>query len=1298
MDMAAQQAAIIAKIFSYKPDTWVTATISEIEKVPEEDQAEFVKSLLDGIAAYKAKVLNASSILQRGPNLNPEVNIRAWGMMHARFLARLFIKHPTLCERLCVKVENDTYNPGWRIEVKRFREIENHKERIEADVEEACVKSQLYLSSHSGYDFHITYNHSSTNGSHSEAVSIPQVEVQGHQSAAEYFVTRPKPPMRASSSGIDSLQVDGTDNRNLDESQRGSDSNPPSRMEPQMGLFKVDGGNDGSADTSSHDRTRSSHSKHVRFALAVEKNAAAELETISKMDVSSLYLSPQERAHQLHLERQRQAEAAFQDDDLYGVSDEELHRSASAKPNKGKGVVRPDNKSLNTVSTRRRSAVKPEVFDSDDETHLTPIDSDSDATISDNGEGDDGASLAGDHHRSSLSSQSRETALNRQLAKIQVTTDGEARAPELDSETEDDAKGEGSSPLESIDGDNEERFSLREMIDAMEYVAEHPWVCEHGMVDHVWDEYKLFHEYKTEALKIAQDEMEEMQRAAVNKAAASTRKGKEVDRVTTAIHRTRSTDQSLPTYSAPSRRATGSASQQKTVHDANASRSTSVDKGKRVSVTANSAYRNRELLQISAVYDALPNRAPASHSPTSSAYSPPRRRTVSASQERVVHSDDATDAPSADNSPIIPQASPTASETRKRMQIAAVYNSLGRQNEMPRRAFAYDGARDDKEEEEIVAELAISKLGRTRSLQPAGEYRSTRRQGPPSFTLKQEVTAPSTFGLRSSSHQDEVTHSGSFSSNYGEDSYMDLDTNLTPPRHRSATTSGQNQEDPLSNPTSASQAAEATEDTTSGPTTHSLDHQPTDYNSPSQSPHHITTYDGPQEEEPWFIGDEASTFGTPGMYLNTDWHPAPTWTPVNKPKQTQTYAGNANHHDFSPGNISNPPVQHIGRSFGRRNAFSAQGMGSDGFFDFGDVHQSFGASGSMNPFSFEDSFRGQFDNINQFVEGDMNQFFDQEDDDDAELFVVEETPCRTQVAGTRNQEQDSDMGEDNDDFQVDGNQSFDDDDDEESVKIQTPSKKPTIRVRVSGARNQEEDSYMIDDNDDARYEGNQSFDDEDEDVEIQTPTKKPTLRIRVSGTRNQEQDIVMVDDNDYLHSDSHQSATDEDEDQATNNQTSTIPPSRRSRQPASKARKASRKTTTTTTNKAKLSKRIDKKRYDKTIGGYRKGKGDEQPYEAQSTKRQALSTLERRQTRQTRQTALGAELAVRDPVSTSIRLPTEASSSDGQDVPAARKIVLRWKVGGRDVGNVEVGDGEIVKDKERELDFDFDAEDLDQDL
>lgn len=93
MAISKETEAVASMIVRYKPTTWVTASKYEVAKLPEQDQAEFVELLLAGMDIYKSKVSNAASILKRGPNLNPEDNLRAWSLMHARYLARLFIKH-----------------------------------------------------------------------------------------------------------------------------------------------------------------------------------------------------------------------------------------------------------------------------------------------------------------------------------------------------------------------------------------------------------------------------------------------------------------------------------------------------------------------------------------------------------------------------------------------------------------------------------------------------------------------------------------------------------------------------------------------------------------------------------------------------------------------------------------------------------------------------------------------------------------------------------------------------------------------------------------------------------------------------------------------------------------------------------------------------------------------------------------------------------------------------------------------------------------------------------------------------
>ncbi|KAJ8064281.1 hypothetical protein OCU04_006627 [Sclerotinia nivalis] len=608
MAISKKQEAVIDMIVSYKPTTWVIATKSEAKKIPEEGRAEFVKTLLHGMDIYKSKVSNAASILKRGPNLNPEVNIRAWALMHARYLARLFIKHPTLCERLCVKVSNETYNPGWTGDVKRFRSIEDHKEEIEEQVENACRESQLYFSTHSGYNFIITNNVNSVNTSHSKTRPIPQNEAQSRQLAAESLLALPQ----RGSSATGSLQIDGTNDRPLGEAQQSYAFNPPSRMSPKMGVFQVNISNNQPPNSILRRRNRTRQPKHVRFALAVEQNATAELEIINKMDVDSLYRTPQRKAHQLHLDRQRQAKAAPEDEDMYGVSDEEMNRSANTrKLNKRKGVARPYN--LRIPTSQEPATITDSDFE--DDIQLTPISPDSDATISDHGEG-----LGGKY-----SWHSNGMALRNHFLNIQGGITNKAAALTLTPESEDDAEDEDSSAVESIDGDNEEQFSLKEMIDAMEYLADHPWICENGMVDHVWDEYKLFHEYNSEALKVAEEEIQEMEKAAATETTASAHKEKEVDCVPTFTHRTRSTDQNAPSSNTFLPSAALSVGQEEVADGTNAHNAADAAKAEALSAAFNSSDRNRNLqMQVAAVYDAFPDRTPVDANTFSGDNAPPR--------------------------------------------------------------------------------------------------------------------------------------------------------------------------------------------------------------------------------------------------------------------------------------------------------------------------------------------------------------------------------------------------------------------------------------------------------------------------------------------------------------------------------------------------------------------------------------------------------------------------------------------------------------------------------------------------
>ncbi|KAI9646434.1 hypothetical protein NHQ30_004426 [Ciborinia camelliae] len=463
------------------------------------------------------------------------------------------------------------------------------------------------------------------------ADAVPQVVSRGRALATEPVVAD------GSLSGSGSLQLDDTDDLALDETQRFHASSVSNLKSPKMQFS----GNNDRASTSFY-RTRNNPSasqpKHLQLALA----AAAELETINQLEFPTLHRSPQEKPHRLRFdERERHVqEAAEEEDALYGVGDKEFDRLANAR----------------------------KLYEG--------------------------------------------TTLSKQIKSMQAEFDHEADIAELNREMEDVA---------------DESFSLREMIDAMEYLAEHPWVCENGMVDHVWDEYKLFQEYTIEALKVAEEETEELQRASANEGTASTHNGKGVDRVSTNLHRTRSMNQTTPASRAPPHRISDSLRQEDVAGGVNSMDANTADRAKRVSAAATASYRSRNFQrQIAAVYEALPNQTPPAFGPTSAhsppprsvtTYSPPTRRSASTNnpappqrpvpiysaptrrsaastnQKETVDGGMANDSTNVDNTKKAPKISPSTSRahSRRLLQVAAVYKSLGRQNEMPRGAFEEDG-------------------------------------------------------------------------------------------------------------------------------------------------------------------------------------------------------------------------------------------------------------------------------------------------------------------------------------------------------------------------------------------------------------------------------------------------------------------------------------------------------------------------------------------------------------------------------------------------------------------------------
>ncbi|TGO43805.1 hypothetical protein BCON_0848g00010 [Botryotinia convoluta] len=1067
MAISKQQEAVIAKIVSYDPTTWFLACESEVLKIPEADRAEFGRILLEAMDVYKSKVQNVIPILKRGPNLNPEVNIRAWAMMHARFLARLFMKHPTLCERLCVKLSNETYNPGWRCHVKKFKDIEDHKYEIEEQVEAACRESQLFFSTHSGYNFVITNHSSSTRGSQSRVQNLPRFEAQSRKTAAESLLALSQ----------------------SDEARHGYESTSSSHLpRPQVMPLQVNGGHDQTTKSNSESHTGEKQPKHVRFALALEKSAAAELEAISKMNANSFYRTPQEKAYQLHLERELQAQIASQNDDLYGVSDDERDRTTRAtKLNNGKIVATSSNGC-------RTSATKPAVIpdaDIEDEGQLTRRESDSKNGTCDN--------RHGVGSRQSLS-----------LSNIQGSTSNEATTHNRSLVIEDKIGNKTSSPAESVDGDNDQRFSLREMIDAMEFVAEHPWICEHLLVDHVWDEYKLFHEYNTEALQVVEEEIEESNRAAAKEATPHSHKGTEIGSSITSVHRTRSTSQTSRSPSVPPSRpvspsrSTPSVSQARPTDEANANNMTAAEEEQAITAAAKAGFVNRNFqLQVATVYRALGvvptatgpvpsnyaplNRTQSSESSISTnnappprgrssdrsasghsqpkrrsrpsmsrykatnavvdddtiivdtssfvpghvhsvpdhiepprrgrsseelvpAYAAPKRRSQSnVGQANVAHGTDVNPSTSSDRAKKGLAPTINRAQIREKLQVAAVYQSLGSQNEMPSGNFGSDGARVEMEEEVQEVPSAIHTLtpGRTRRVRDADLHKTPCDRRMPSFALQAKV--PGTFAQgRSLSMHGGVGAPSDFGFNSYVNQNMDFGIGLEPRRHAAAT-AGQDQQDFAADRTQNEQEMGFAGVDFSGPGNRNLNHQIPGIYGMSQP---IAVLDDPREIF-WINRGNFGDFGPIGMGLDMDVNmdldadlfPAPNFNDIHgSGNHLADFRGNYNF-DFSVENMSFPGPRRSSRHFGAFNP-NANPSGFGGMKQpFGSVNPNLGVI-NQAPVGFEGMDEFTFHNtplaqINAgFGFGSMNQSFDQPDRMDP--VDVSEIP-RRERAGTRSQ-------------------------------------------------------------------------------------------------------------------------------------------------------------------------------------------------------------------------------------------------------------------------------------------------------
>ncbi|KAA8573232.1 hypothetical protein EYC84_003729 [Monilinia fructicola] len=85
--------------------------------------------------------------------------------------------------------------------------------------------------------------------------------------------------------------------------------------------------------------------------------------------------------------------------------------------------------------------------------------------------------------------------------------------------------------------ETDDRFSLLEIMDAMEYVGQHPTTCR-KMLD-LWPEYRVFQEYNLEAWSVIEGEVEEESKQE-QRAAASAREGMSVEHPSATTRITRS--------------------------------------------------------------------------------------------------------------------------------------------------------------------------------------------------------------------------------------------------------------------------------------------------------------------------------------------------------------------------------------------------------------------------------------------------------------------------------------------------------------------------------------------------------------------------------------------------------------------------------------------------------------------------------------------------------------------------------------------------------------------------------------
>ncbi|KAM3077247.1 hypothetical protein ACMFMF_005156 [Clarireedia jacksonii] len=348
------------------------------------------------------KQARVAGILKRGLILDSVKNPKAFNLMHHRLLARLFKKHPTLCDRLCAKAKNAAYNPGFRADLAMFRDVEKHKDRIEEYVENACRLDEAVA------------RDTGPSNTQPNGATTPSAMMQGTKhfncAAAETLdgtVTRSR---RKLSSDI--LNLPG----------KVTQSDPPSN-------------NNISSHSPSHQTTCRSDEPYIGTYMSKGK-------PITSLDLYGISESSKLPIHTLDQEMDKHLGTRYQT------------RSVSSKV---------PSKDTDTEFHRMRLE-----FNSVDETFSKRKRKEGGSAAEGLESGDD------DNYNVTTSSPSNADE-----------NDVKDRADELD--------------------DEEEHFTLRETIEGMEYIAEHPWICGHTLVHHFWDEYKVFQEYIEEAHAIERE-------------------------------------------------------------------------------------------------------------------------------------------------------------------------------------------------------------------------------------------------------------------------------------------------------------------------------------------------------------------------------------------------------------------------------------------------------------------------------------------------------------------------------------------------------------------------------------------------------------------------------------------------------------------------------------------------------------------------------------------------------------------------------------------------------------------------